>query len=701
MNSNKICFISSVKDEKVYNEMLLYIQNLNLPEGIEVEFVKVENKNIAQGYNRAMKNSDAKYKVYLQSDVYIIYKEFIIKIMELFRNDLTIGMIGAKGSEKIPVNEKLLEYQNKYGVNIELRNQSIEKIENIASKNIYEPIQLIDGMLIATQYDIEWREDVFDEEYFYDYAQSLEFIKKGYKVIIPSHDEAWCLQDKTIKTADETYNKYKNIFFKEYEDEALKNSIVDNYKYINEIKKIIFQEKDLYEKINLIHYLAVFANTIVCGEYCDPDLERELYKISNSLTFEAKKDREEKNAILHVMTEAYETGGHTRVVENLVKTDIKHRHFLIFTNPNSIVPFWLRECVEKSGGKIFFVQGGNFFEKSANLFKESLPFTKIILHIHNYDVVPILAYANKAWKASIYFLNHSDHLFWIGAGIADLVLNLTEYAQKISIKRRNIKNNLLLYGPPQQQLEVITDQNYKSALKEKLGISKDQQVITSMASDWRYTNTKEYDFPKFVLDILEQCPNVIYIIIGAIGQSSKWSLLADNKRVVFPGTISKNDVSAVFSITDLYVDSFYHSSGGCLVDAFLYGLPVLSLNADRVDALRKFSTKTVTALNCAVKKFLNGEKVVDMEKEKKCYNEYYGMDKWLKKLDEIHTKKIDHKFHDIGEIPFQIEEMDINVARQFNPFFFNIFPNKESHSMENKKKMREIIREIFHINYEL
>lgn len=701
MNPNKICVVTVVNDESVYAEMCLYLKQLQVPKDFELEFIAIKNKNIAQGYNQAMENSDAKYKIYLQSDVYIIFKEFIIKIIELFQNDLTIGMIGVTGIDKIPVYENLLAYQNKYGVILERNDSSIEKIENKVSQKIYETVQLLQGLVMATQYDIAWREELFPESYFYDYAQSLEFIKKGYKVIIPSHDTVWCLHDKPREIGSDGYNKYKKIFFEEYEDQSLKNSILDNYNYVQEIKKIIFQEKDLYEKIKLIHYLAVFANTSLCGEYCDADIERELYKISNCLTFKAKKKRDEKNAILHVMTEAYETGGHTRVVESMMKTDSQHRHFLILTNPNSMVPLWLKEAVEKSGGQIFFVQGSSFFEKSANLFEQSLPFDKLLLHIHNYDVVPVLAYANKAWHAPIYFLNHSDHLFWIGAGIADMVLNITEYAQQISVTRRNIKNNLLLYGPLQQKLPVIKDEKKKIALRNSLGILKNQKIITSMASDWRYTNTHDYNFPEFVLNILNQCPDVVFIIIGAAGQIRKWDLLRKNKRVIFPGTISKDHVSAMFAVTDLYVDSFYHSSGGCLVDAFLYGLPVLSLNCDRVDALKKFSRKTVPALTDAVLRFLAGEKVIDHEEEKKCYNKYYGLDAWQKKLKEIYTSKTQHTFHDIGAVPFRIEEMDINVARQFNASLYNLCPPKAMFFAENEKKIRELITAIFHIYYEI
>lgn len=40
-------------------------------------------------------------------------------------------------------------------------------------------VTAIDGMFMATQYDISWREDLFDGWDFYDISQSCEFTRGG------------------------------------------------------------------------------------------------------------------------------------------------------------------------------------------------------------------------------------------------------------------------------------------------------------------------------------------------------------------------------------------------------------------------------------------------------------------------------------------------------------------------------------------
>lgn len=47
---------------------------------------------------------------------------------------------------------------------------------------LFMPAAAIDGLLMAAQYDVEWREDLFRGFHFYDTSQSLEFQKHGYQV---------------------------------------------------------------------------------------------------------------------------------------------------------------------------------------------------------------------------------------------------------------------------------------------------------------------------------------------------------------------------------------------------------------------------------------------------------------------------------------------------------------------------------------
>lgn len=105
MNAQKICFIMCANDDLYKNECISYLERLDLPDGFEREMIVVEGaSSMTSGYNQAMKQSDAKYKVYLHQDVFVLNTNFIHEIVRLFENP-QIGMIGMVGSLEVEQTE--------------------------------------------------------------------------------------------------------------------------------------------------------------------------------------------------------------------------------------------------------------------------------------------------------------------------------------------------------------------------------------------------------------------------------------------------------------------------------------------------------------------------------------------------------------------------------------------------------------------
>ena len=216
-NDKKICFISCINDEVQYEECLKYIDNLKIPEGYSIENVSIQEANsMAEGYNYAMNNTDAKYKVYLHQDVFIINKIFIYDILKIFTVDSKIGMIGVEGAKTIPTNGIWWKSSHKYGQVYESHTGKMElSVFNTATGN-YVDSQAINGLIMITQYDIPWREDIFKGWHFYDVSQSIEFTQVGYKVVIPKQKDVWCIHDCGLINIDNGYEVYRNKFLEVY-----------------------------------------------------------------------------------------------------------------------------------------------------------------------------------------------------------------------------------------------------------------------------------------------------------------------------------------------------------------------------------------------------------------------------------------------------------------------------------------------------
>lgn len=217
MNTNKICFITCVNDERVYKESLLYINHLDVPAGVEVQIIQSESiSSMAQGYNSGMNSSDAKYKVYLHEDVFIINKNFIHDVIGVFERNQNIGMIGVTGCRYLPANAIWWEATELYGTVYESHTGRMERLQFKDVQDESFPVQCVDGLILITQYDIPWREDLFTDWYFYDLSQSMEFSRAGYQIVVPRQEQPWCIHDCGIVNVSNGYDHYRRIFLDEY-----------------------------------------------------------------------------------------------------------------------------------------------------------------------------------------------------------------------------------------------------------------------------------------------------------------------------------------------------------------------------------------------------------------------------------------------------------------------------------------------------
>jgi len=194
MKENKIAFITYVTDQNLYKKSLSYINKLQIPEDMEIEIIAIMNaKSMASAYNDAMQKSDSKYKVYLHEDVFIQNANFINDIVNIFKTDQHTGLIGMVGAKIIPVSGIWWEDHSKVGKVFDSHSGLMELLNFNEVKDLYTDVKGIDGLIMITQYDLPWREDIFDGWHFYDVSQSVEFLRKGLNVVVPSQENAWCI----------------------------------------------------------------------------------------------------------------------------------------------------------------------------------------------------------------------------------------------------------------------------------------------------------------------------------------------------------------------------------------------------------------------------------------------------------------------------------------------------------------------------
>ena len=212
----EICFIICTNNRLLAEECIYYIHQLTVPDGMQIDILTVEEAHsMTSGYNEAMRYSSAKYKVYLHHDTYIVNPDFIQDCLDIFMSNPQIGMIGNVGVKAMPASGVMWD-ADRFGMVYEQHIYETQLLANkIDSDLAYLEVDAIDGFLMVTQYDIPWREDLFTKWDFYDCSQSMEFIRAGYRVVVPNMEEPWCVHDcGFINLAD--YDGEKEKFIKEY-----------------------------------------------------------------------------------------------------------------------------------------------------------------------------------------------------------------------------------------------------------------------------------------------------------------------------------------------------------------------------------------------------------------------------------------------------------------------------------------------------
>lgn len=220
MNENKICFIACVNDDEFFSECLMYIDRLVVPEGFEVDVLSINDaKSMTSGYNEGMEASDAKYKIYLHQDTFMMDIYFLQELIDIFTQNPDIGMVGAVGTPKMPQDACMWHSEEVWAIYRD-KLQDLDRCGELKPYGSYDltSVEAIDGLLMATQYDIPWREDLFTDFDFYDASQSMEFIRKGYKVVVPMMNKPICVHDDGTILNLINYDNNRKKFINEYKE---------------------------------------------------------------------------------------------------------------------------------------------------------------------------------------------------------------------------------------------------------------------------------------------------------------------------------------------------------------------------------------------------------------------------------------------------------------------------------------------------
>lgn len=325
---------------------------------------------------------------------------------------------------------------------------------------------------------------------------------------------------------------------------------------------------------------ATLARQRHCGFYRSDRLERVLLEISRrALGASAEPPRSPGRAIsrvLHVATVTQSVGGLSRMMVRWMSADVDREHSAALIRQPGEAPPQLQAGVARSGGQIHYVSArmGGPVAWARELRRIAAGYDLVVLHVSNEEPVPVIAFADANGRPPIVFVNHSDHLFWLGLSICDLIVSSRASGERLVVERRMVEPRRHAILPI--QIDLPQRRHSRTEARAKLGIDGDGPLIVSVARALKYRTMDGVSFADMHVQTLLEHPEAKLVVVGP-GEPEDWreAISRTGGRIV--GRPETSDPSLAFEAADIYVDSYPFVSITSMLEAGGFGTPCATL----------------------------------------------------------------------------------------------------------------------------
>lgn len=288
--------------------------------------------------------------------------------------------------------------------------------------------------------------------------------------------------------------------------------------------------------------------------------------------------------VLHVLSNAMDVGGHTRLAWRWMERDAGRRHSFVVARPAGPTPAPLVAAAQRSGGVEHAVPGydAGLLATAEALRALGARHDLIVLHVQPNDPLASLAWADVADRPPILFCNHADHCFWLGRDVCDVVVGHRPVAADIAVDRRGLpRSRTATLALPLDDVARTTSERRAQA-RARIGIPPDARVLLTIGSSYKFEGGDRHLLDA-VQPLVAADPHTLLLAVGP-SPTGRWAQAAQATagRVIAAGVVP--DVSDVLAACDVFVESYPCSSGTAAVEAAQSGLPVVAWAPDAVEA---------------------------------------------------------------------------------------------------------------------
>jgi hypothetical protein len=271
---------------------------------------------------------------------------------------------------------------------------------------------------------------------------------------------------------------------------------------------------------------------------------------------------------LHVITDPFSTGGHTRLMERIIAS--RSDGDVLITRPVATLEerLWVNSKVQVWHNADQF----NMCELIRIISKYKI----VYLHITPNDLLAsvAVAVAKKVSRARVIFVNHADHVFSFGFYAADIVAEVSTYGLLVSEYKRNVSSSFLGIPVDMGLLAEITP--VRKFLPGK------RFEIMSVGSRLKYRPSQNHSFPKVAMLTLKNVPTARIVVIGPSVLLDWWwwsTLLRYPQRLKVLPPMPYQLYLERIAEAQLYIDSTPMTGGTTVPEIRSRGVPVTGLTS--------------------------------------------------------------------------------------------------------------------------
>jgi len=319
---------------------------------------------------------------------------------------------------------------------------------------------------------------------------------------------------------------------------------------------------------------AEIADHMGCEKLMSAELEELLVKLATKIPVPKRGTPSDQRRWLHVFSEVPSIGGHAALAARWIALDSgQDRHSLVTTSQEAAdVPQTMYDVTTSKGGTVCALGGVKSLNERARRLREIAwqEADVVVLHVHMWDVVPVIAFGVPGGPP-VLLLNHADHAFWVGATVADSVINLRRSGQEVTERWRGVDRHA--YLPIPLPMPSGHDPHLGRSIRTELGIPAQASVFLTVGSHPKYIAIGEVSFIETACRLLKQATDAYLIAVGPAPDHADWQAA----RVVTGGRLMavgpKHELAGYFAAADVYIEGFPFGSLTALLEAGLAGLP--------------------------------------------------------------------------------------------------------------------------------